>query len=311
MTAAVRRARAGPPGIRHSVVLGAGAVGSMLACHLRRSGSAVCLVDSWPAPPAEAIPAGCRWLRADVTDIPVTLARELRGADLAVLALPERAALAAVTPVADLLPPGAVLADTLSVKSRIAATVPGVPAGVEMVGLNPMFAPSLGIAGRPVLAVVLRDGPGVRHLLDLVAAWGGRVVRRDAAEHDRLTGAVQVLTHAALLGFGFALADLDADLAALAEVAPPPHAALLALLARIVSGTPAVYRDIQAANPQAAAARAALERGVRRLTETVAHGDEESFAAGVGWLRGMFGDRLAGYRARSDVLLAALPPGPP
>ena len=55
-----------------------------------------------------------------------------------------------------------------------------------------------------------------------------------------------------------ALAELDIDIADLDRIAPPPHAALLSLLARITSGAPEVYWDVQAANPYAPAARHAL-----------------------------------------------------
>ncbi|WP_147943039.1 prephenate dehydrogenase/arogenate dehydrogenase family protein [Microbispora sp. CSR-4] len=312
------------------VVGGAGAVGGLFAGHLLRSGAEVLVVD--PAPGAAtgegatrsapavnvasqestagAPPAGeARVLRGDITDIGLELAEELGRADLVLLAVPEQVALAAVKQVAAAMRPGALLADTLSVKGPIADEILAHAGNVEAAGLNPMFAPSLGFAGRPVAAVVVHDGPRTRALLRLVESWGGRAVRLGAHEHDRLAAATQALTHAAVLSFGLALAGLGVRVAELAAVAPPPHATMLALLARIASGTPEVYWDVQSANPQAAAARAALADGVRTLAGLLdGHADGEAeFAAALGGLRDLLGPDLGFYRDTCAGMFGALP----
>jgi 4-amino-4-deoxyprephenate dehydrogenase len=282
-------------GQRCVVVGGAGAVGVMFADLLARSGAEVCVVDTTSGPPE--LPGGStRYVRGDVTNIGPRLAAEIAGADLVLLAVPERVALAAVKPVIDLMRPGALLADTLSVKARVVDAVRADTRGVEMVSINPMFAPSLGFQGRPIAAVVVHDGPRARDLLRLLDTSGARVVRVTADQHDRLAGAVQALTHATVLAFGLALADLDVDITELTALAPPPHATLLALLARIVSGTPEVYWDVQSANPQALRAHQALAGGVRRLTALVEAADEAGFAAVLDQLREFLRPDLERYR---------------
>ncbi|MFG2131833.1 hypothetical protein ACGFNV_28995 [Streptomyces sp. NPDC048751] len=69
------------------------------------------------------------------------------------------------------------LADTPSGRAGMVAELATHAPGVEHVGLNPLFAPAAGMAGRPVVAVVTRDGPGVAALLRLVERVGGRPVR--------------------------------------------------------------------------------------------------------------------------------------
>ncbi|MGN9929871.1 prephenate dehydrogenase dimerization domain-containing protein, partial [Escherichia coli] len=115
-----------------------------------------------------------------------------------------------------------------------------------------------------------------------------------AQEHDRIAAAVQALPHAAVLGFGPALRALDVSAADVAAVAPPPANTLLALLARITSGTPEVYWDVQAANPGAEAARSALDEGLRRLAE--ATGGSADFAALLADARAAHGPGLDHYR---------------
>jgi prephenate dehydrogenase len=265
----------------------------MLAGLLRSSGSAVRVVD--PA-----------FGTGDITALEDGLADEVRAADAVLLAVPEPVALAAVVGVTAAMRPDALLVDTLSAKSRFAAAVQGLD--IQAVGLNPMFAPSLGMAGRPVAAVTYRDGPAVAHLLELVDIWGGRVVQLTPAEHDRLTAGIQALSHAAVLAFGSALHALGLPIEKLTALATPPHATLLALLARIASGSPEVYWDVQAGNPHASAARAALADAVRRLADLIDSGDPEAFAGQLARVRRLLGDRLESYRDRCEAVFASLTP---
>jgi prephenate dehydrogenase len=261
---------------------GAGAVGTLFVELLTAAGAEVHVADS---------AAG-----ADITAPDALLAAELAVADVVVLAVPEPVALQALGPVAAALSPGALLVDTLSVKSRYAAAAAAVRSDVELLGLNPMFAPSLGFPDRPVAAVELRGGPRTGELLNLLTGAGARVVRVTADRHDRLAAATQALTHAAVLSFGAALAELGVTADELAALAPPPHATLLALLARIAGGTPEVYWDVQSANPFAETARDALRAGTATLAAAVGAGEAE-FTDLLSALRAVLGDRLPEYGA--------------
>ncbi|WP_053913778.1 prephenate dehydrogenase/arogenate dehydrogenase family protein [Streptomyces sp. TP-A0875] len=275
---------------RAAVVGGAGAVGRLLTGRLLASGAEVTVIDTAASHDAP----GARYVRGDITAPGFRVGAEVGHADLVVLALPETAALAAVPEVACELRPDAVLVDTLSVKQPITRAVRDAAPGVQAVGLNPMFAPSLGFEGRPVAAVVGHDGPRAGEVLRLVEEWGARIVRVGAREHDRIAAAVQALPHAAVLGFGLALRALDVPVADVAALAPPPANTLLALLARITSGSPEVYGDVQGANPEAAAARSALDEALRRLAE--ATGDAAAFTALLADARAALGTGLDHHR---------------
>jgi prephenate dehydrogenase len=281
--------------LRRCVVVGGGAVGGMLVDCLLRSGTEVCVVDR--ADTRSHFGGECTsFVNGDITSIGSALGAEIERADLVVLAVPEHAALACVKGVVGAMRPGALLVDTLSVKGRIVDTIRTQGFGIEAVSLNPMFAPALGIEGRPVAAIVVHDGPRARELLRLIGSWGGRVVALSAHEHDRLAGAAQALTHAAVLAFGLALTDLDVDITELSAIAPPPHSTLLALLARIASGTPQVYWDVQSTNPQARVARKALADSIHQLAELIETGNDDDFTAVFDRLRDFLGQDLARYR---------------
>ncbi len=298
-------ARADSGTVRVAVVGGAGAVGTMLADLARSGGDDVTVID-------RVRPDGDRAVLVGDVGAPSDRVRAaLSDADIVVLAVPEAVALGAVPVVDRAMRPGALLVETLSVKTRIHRVLRDGAADRPSVGINPMFAPALGMPGRPVAAVVHRGGPAVDRFLGVVAGWGGRVVRLDAAEHDRVAAATQALTHAAVLAFGLALADAGVGVDELAATAPPPHTTMLALLARVGAGAPEVYHDVQAGNPDAAAARKALAAALARLSETVERGDEDDFAALMADAVRPLGDRLDSYRTTCAALFEQLRDPPP
>lgn len=290
------------PGVRSVVVAGgAGAVGTMLADRWRGDGDMVHVLDATtgddirsPAPEATA---------------------RMRDADVLVLAVPEDVALAAVGTVRSVLRPTALLVETLSVKTRFSAALADIDPGGPTVGVNPMFAPSLGLPGRVVAVVVHHHGPGADRLLDDLARWGARTEVTTAERHDRLCASIQALTHATILSFGTALADLGVDADDTALLATPPFTAMSAMLARITGGTPEVYRDIQESNPCAPAAREALSRAVSRVSAACAdgagtgtHGDAGEFAELLTRAGATLGTRANGYAELCARLFDGLVP---
>ena len=270
----------GAPTIGRVVVAGgSGAVGSLFAEQLQEAGNDVVIVDRTVPGPTHRV---TRFVRGDISDPGAEVADVVRTADAVLLSVPEPVALVAIGRLVGTLRPDALIADTLSVKSTV---VPALHAAAMIAGeaealsLNPMFAPALGFAGHPVASVVVRDGQRGRALCDLIEQWGARVVTVTADQHDRVAAAAQALTHAAVIAFGAALTELDVDIADLDRMGPPPHTALLSLLARIASGAPEVYWDVQSGqplrpggSPSAVARRVAVDgcrrrrhlRGVRR-----------------------------------------------
>lgn len=285
---------------------GSGAVGALFAERLQESGSDIIVVDRTVPGPTHRV---ARFVRGDISDPGAEVADVVRTADAVLLSVPEPVALVAIGRLVGTLRPDALIVDTLSVKSTVVPTLRAatiIAPGVEALSLNPMFAPALGFAGHPVASVTVRDGRRGRALHNLIEQWGARVVPVTADQHDRVSAASQALTHAAVIAFGVALAELDVDIADLDRIAPPPHRALLALLARIASGAPEVYWDVQAANPYAAATRRELSRGVSQLADVVEHGTSDGFGDLLDRLAGFFGPLRASYRERSAQALRAM-----
>jgi len=263
------------------VLGGAGAMGRTLCELLSACADRVVGIDRREA----AREAGWRLLAADVL-APDGEARDaLSAADLVVLALPEEAAIESLPVLAKLVPHRALLVDTLSVKKPFADRLAALALPFEALSINPMFAPSLGFEGQSVAAIRLKPGAATETFCRFIRGLGARVVEIGVDEHDRAMAALQTATHAAILGFGLALKRLDYRIDALAPLVPPPHRAMLALLARIVEGAPEVYWDIQVANPYAGEARAAVADGLDRLRSLADSADADGFRQMIGDLR--------------------------
>ncbi|KAA6449612.1 prephenate dehydrogenase dimerization domain-containing protein [Bacillus swezeyi] len=275
--------------IRQCVIVGgAGGVGGMFADLLEGSGVEICIIDMNPPSVSR------QFKKCDIT-VPTPQAKDMiQKADMVMLALPENAALQAVKVVGPLMKPDSLFVHTLSVQSPIFKKIHSLGLPFESIGLNPMFAPSLSIVGRPAAVIVQNDGPKGSHLIQMISDWKGRPVLLEAEEHDQLVAAMQALTHSAILTFGLALSELDVDIAKLSSLAPPPHATMLALLARISSGTPDVYWDVQSVNHQAVTARAALAEAVGSLDESVR--DKSVFIELLRKSREVFGNEIALYQ---------------
>ncbi|OZF42277.1 hypothetical protein CH293_26475 [Rhodococcus sp. 14-2470-1b] len=271
---------------RYVVVGGAGAVGAMVAGLARSGGMDVLVVDS-----SDAVDG----LRADITAPSDELREVLESADVVVLAVPEDIAVAALPVITFILRPGALLAETLSVKTVLIPHLREHP-DIEIIGINPLFAPSLDLRGRSIAVVEKRSGPRSARLLHLLTERGARLLFTTAEEHDRATATTQVLTHAAVLSYGVALARSGCEMTTLSDFATPPSTMLTAMLARMMENSPEVYWDIQFRNPHAERVRAELAQSLRRIADAVESEDRAQFAEYLATAETMYGGYLERYQ---------------
>ncbi|MCW7537009.1 prephenate dehydrogenase/arogenate dehydrogenase family protein [Aquabacterium sp. A7-Y] len=249
-----------------AVVGAAGSIGEFFLKTLRGFGVTASGVDLRPGSPLQAS-LGETILAGDIRAPSAEMRTLIGTSQLVMLALPLPVTLKVVLTVIDAMQPGALLVETSSVKTEVAKLLEIAGDKVEVLGVNPMFAPDLGVKGRAIVAVPIRSGHRTDAFLDLLLKSGASVVKMDATRHDRLASVTQSLTHAAVLSFGLALVSLGEPIADLQAVAPPPFSLMMALLARISSGTPEVYSEIQYANPSAHHARVALLQGLQALAQ--------------------------------------------
>lgn len=289
-------------GTPYCVLVGQGPVGRMFTALLRGARWRVDTADTTPAP-------GVTDIVADIGAPTAELRDALTTADLVLLAVPERAALAALPVLARHTDLGATVADTLSSKGRYldaAATLAPRP----LLSLNPLFHPSLGWRGQAVAACPVRTGELAARVLALVEGAGARVRLLDGAEHDRYLAALQTTTHAAIVSFARAVARLGLPTDVI-DCAPPPTRLLLALAARVLGAQPETYWDIQRSGETAAAARKELAAALAELDSWTGRGDEAAFRTAFAELTAWYGPGLDAYASAAARALAAQAPPEP
>jgi 4-amino-4-deoxyprephenate dehydrogenase len=282
-----------------AVIIGNGAVGAVLADKLRSCGRSVVVYDKHPKSPEV--------LFGDACCPAAPLESDLRLARWVILALPDSVLPTAIAAVAPCLQEGALLVETSSVKRPLAPCISAVPPHLETLGINPLFSPSLGFAGRSVATVHGSCSVNAASFEALLTDWGARVVGLSADQHDEIVATVQAASHAALIGFGAALSRSPARLDQLLLLATPPFRCLLLLFSRLVSHAPEVLWSIQTHNVHAAQAREAAAEGIL-LLDRLARRPEAfcEFDAWVAALRGGLASMEASLKTECNDLFSAL-----
>jgi len=271
------------------VVGGAGIVGRFIAGLLADAGHAPLIIDREPA--GRAFDQRVM----DALDLPEQAPELLEATTALVLALPEEVALQVLERCGGAMPALRLLVNTCSVQQPFQECAARLLPGVPSLGINPMFSPTLDCRGRPVVLCEREPGAAGARFATLLTAQGMRVRHLGPEEHDRTMAVCQTLPHAAVMAFAFALQRSECDPGLLAELAPPPMQALLALAARILHNPPQTYWDIQRHNRHGARQREHLAGGLDLLHQFCRQDSADAFAAELEAVRHWFGPGAAGY----------------
>jgi prephenate dehydrogenase len=238
---------------------------------------------------------------ADITCPGPLQQEQLQQAATVILAVPEPVAVQALATLTPLLRPDALLVETLSVKSRFADSLARLRPSFEVIGINPMFGPSLEMNRRAVAVTPYIAGERAASFTALIAERDAHITDLSPRAHDQAMVALQALPHLLILSYAHALAGFEIDLEDAVRLAPPPASALLALAARIASGNAHVYSEIQTANSFAKPGRESLAEALARISEASTSSVAfEAFLEDVGMDLGESGEVL---RAAADRIV--------
>jgi prephenate dehydrogenase len=281
--------------LKHVVVVGGtGAVGNLFCDCL--AGLPQLHVTSVDLAPEKEARKPITYTQSDICHPDRSLKQRLGKADAVILAVPENIGLACLPVLTRAMDADALLIDTLSVKTAFVNAVAKFKVRGEVLSINPMFAPSLGFERQSVACIEVQTGRKTQTFLDVMRAWGANLVMMlSSQEHDRLTAALQTLTHASILAFGLSLKKLSYDLEQATKLMPPPHRTMLCLMARMAEADSEVYRDIQHSNPYASQVRDILSESIERISSTVEQGESKAFADLIDDLRGVLDGHQQGF----------------
>lgn len=282
---------------------GAGQVGNMIADLVCEQYGSACCVDMRSPVPS---PKWKEIIRHDALDLTEEVLTQIATAKLIILALPAQVGLALLCKLRPFVAPCTLIVDTSSVKQQLDNVSLELSKDVELISVNPMFAPRLDFKGQAVVVVEFIGGAGSARFLEVLRARGMIVVKMTCKEHDRHMATVQALSHFSLLVLAVALRDLGFNPKVAVDFSPPPHLALVALIARLVSGDPSMYLEIQKHNEIASEARAAFVRAVSRVGQTISASDIFEFERIFQSSSQMFDGSKEWFSSAGDEMLCKL-----
>ncbi len=149
----------------------------------------------------------------------------------------------------------------------------------EVVGLHPMCAPPLSptLRGRVMVVCEARLQRWRGFVERLLSALEAQCVHSSAQDHDRRMALVQAMVHAVHLAQAAVLADPASELAGAAAIMPFRSVSFeldMTVAARVLSGNPAIYEDIQFGNPAVLPVLDRLLAALTTLRDCVAAADD-------------------------------------
>jgi len=193
------------------------------------------------------------FLSADCTKkISSEVKQAIQACDVVLFSLPIGHTLKGIKVVAPHLQKEQLLTDVTSVKELPCATMKTyAPKSVEVLGMHPMFSPTLNLADKNVILTKERvSGKTTKKMQKLWADAGANVSLLTAKEHDKLVAVMQGLAHFVTWTYGKTLQELKWNFKKNKKYETTYFKLLNSLLERVLQFDPHLYTYIQTSNPQ-------------------------------------------------------------
>lgn len=211
----------------------------------------------------------------------------IAAADVVMVAVPMADAVRVAAQVAPHVRQGALIFDINSLKTEVCHALSR--SGGEALGTHPMFGPTVrSLRRQKVVLCDVKPGPAARWLEGELGAMGAEVVKCSPDHHDAMMGIVQVLTHFGIMAMGRALRATGHTLDETLPFTSPIYRLELAMVGRLFSQKPELYREIMLANPGGEAIRASFLEQAKQLAEIVEGDDADAFVEAFDEVRDYF-----------------------
>jgi chorismate mutase/prephenate dehydrogenase len=171
--------------------------------------------------------------------------------------------------------PAGVVVDISSIKTPLVGPIQRLrAAGARVASIHPMFGPSVVLLREcDVVVCDTGDREATDTVVRLFATTTARLLRLPLEEHDRHMADVLTLAHATVIAFALALPESPVP------IRSTTLGALQSLSAALLRESPDVYYEIQALNPNSAAALDRLAAAIARVRAAVGSRDASAFRA--------------------------------
>ena len=223
--------------------------------------------------------------------------------DIVVVSVPIRSTVSVIDEIAPLLSGDQLICDLTSLK--IAPVQAMLRSRAQVVGLHPMFGPSVGsLAGQTIIATPARvEKPALDRMLSLFRAEGARVTITTPDHHDRIMAIVQGLTHFVTLSMAEAMRQTGITPADTESFMSPVYQIEMGLIGRLLTQDPALYGAILAENPYVPAVLDACGNAVARIRASLHDPSGREFTRIFMENAGNFGEYSAKAQEETDLII--------
>lgn len=168
----------------------------------------------------------------------------LKNAKVVIVTVPIDVTVEVIQKLSPLLREDQLLCDFTSVKTPIVDAMMKYHKG-PVLGLHPMFGPDVkSLVKQVIVTVPQRDEKASEFLVEQFRIWGAKIVKSEAADHDKAMSIIQALRHFGTYSYGSFLQSLNPDLKRLIELSSPIYRMELMMVGRLFAQDPRLYGDI-------------------------------------------------------------------
>lgn len=150
----------------------------------------------------------------------------------------------------------------------------------EVIGCHPLFGPTTAtMAGENVVICPARGDKWLSWWKTLLAGQGAVITEMAPEEHDRFMAVVQGLNHLNTLALGMVLRKKNITLPDLRHLTTPLFTAKAGILARVLTGNPALYADLFTQNSYLEELIELYDEALRELKSKIGARDREGLLA--------------------------------
>ena len=238
-------------------------------------------------------------------DDDLTTDPRITNSDIVMIAVPMAVAEQVAATVAPRVSEGALLCDINSLKRDICEAM--APAAGEVLGLHPMFGPSVSsFRGQKVVVCDVRSGTLATELVEDIEAAGAEIVRSEPSAHDRMMAVVQVLVHFSTIVMGEALRRTRTEVRESLRFTSPIYRLELAVVGRIFTQDAGLYGEILMSNPYGDEVRRAFVDAARDIGALVDSRERGAFIDEFQLISEWFRDFGAEAMELSDFVIESL-----
>ena len=226
--------------------------------------------------------------------------------DIVIISVPIDVTCAVISDVAPQLRPGSLLFDITSIKAKPAQAMRKfAPKGVELVGVHPLFGPSMpNMEGQTIIMTPIRGQKWFDFLMELFTEAGAHVEILTPEEHDKVTSIIQGLTHFTYIATGVTLDSLRFDIKNSRKYMSPIYEILIDFVGRILGQNPKLYASIQMNADQSV--HDEFLKQCHELVQIIKKNDMEAFIAKMKHAARHFGDAEPALKRSNKLIMSRI-----